>query len=132
MWKSSSIAIINKILYSLLSCYKVHQSNCLHKGYNHHQPLFTGTFGTTQFSIFASPTLHSVCPRKFCIQLLSYCLQILLGKCSTLMQEHLKTNVYAKFGVQTECIMGDSKIVNAQLHPITLSQKIKTTEILTL
>ena len=29
-------------------------------------------------------------------------------------QEHLKTNVYAKFGVQTECIMGDSNIVNAQ------------------
>ena len=27
-------------------------------------------------------------------------------------QEHLKTMVYAKFGGQTECIMGNSKIVN--------------------
>ena len=27
-------------------------------------------------------------------------------------QEHLKTITYAKFGGQTECIMGDSKIVN--------------------
>ena len=28
-------------------------------------------------------------------------------------QEHLKTMVYAKFGGQTECIMGNSKIENA-------------------
>ena len=28
-------------------------------------------------------------------------------------QEHLKTMVYAEFGGQTECIMGNSKIVNA-------------------
>ena len=27
-------------------------------------------------------------------------------------QEHFKTISYAKFGGQTECIMGDSKIVN--------------------
>ena len=27
-------------------------------------------------------------------------------------QEHLKTTVYAKFGVQGGCIMGDSKIEN--------------------
>ena len=27
-------------------------------------------------------------------------------------QEHLKTMVFAKFGGQTECIMGNSKIVN--------------------
>ena len=27
-------------------------------------------------------------------------------------QEHLKTMVYAKFGGQTECIMGNWKIVN--------------------
>ena len=26
--------------------------------------------------------------------------------------EHVKTITYAKFGGQTECIMGDSKIVN--------------------
>ena len=29
-------------------------------------------------------------------------------------QEHLKTMVYAKFGGQTECIMGNSKIENSQ------------------
>ena len=29
-------------------------------------------------------------------------------------QEHLKTMVYAKFGGQTECIMGNWKIENAQ------------------
>ena len=28
-------------------------------------------------------------------------------------QEHLKTMVYAKFGGQTECIMGNSKIENS-------------------
>ena len=28
-------------------------------------------------------------------------------------QEHLKTMVYAKFGEQTECIMGNWKIENA-------------------
>ena len=27
-------------------------------------------------------------------------------------QEHLKTMVYAKFGGQTECVMGNSKIEN--------------------
>ena len=27
-------------------------------------------------------------------------------------QEHLKTMVYAEFGEQTECIMGNSKIEN--------------------
>ena len=30
-------------------------------------------------------------------------------------QEHLKTMVYAEFGGQTECIMGNWKIENAQL-----------------
>ena len=30
-------------------------------------------------------------------------------------QEHLKTMVYAKFGGQTECIMGNSKIENTFL-----------------
>ena len=28
-------------------------------------------------------------------------------------QEHLKTMVYAEFGEQTECIMGNSKIENS-------------------
>ena len=30
-------------------------------------------------------------------------------------QEHLKTMVYAKFGGQTECIMGNWKIENRQV-----------------
>ena len=32
-------------------------------------------------------------------------------------QEHLKTMVYAKFGGQTECIMGNSKIENVDVIP---------------
>ena len=32
-------------------------------------------------------------------------------------QEHLKTMVYAEFGGQTECIMGNSKIENISLYP---------------
>ena len=31
-------------------------------------------------------------------------------------QEHLKTMVYAKFGGQTECIMGNWKIENDMKH----------------
>ena len=31
-------------------------------------------------------------------------------------QEHLKTMVYAEFGGQTECIMGNSKMENANSH----------------
>ena len=31
-------------------------------------------------------------------------------------QEHLKTTVYAKFGGQTECIMGNSDIENGVLY----------------
>ena len=31
-------------------------------------------------------------------------------------QEHLKTMVYAEFGGQTECIMGNWKIENKQYH----------------
>ena len=36
-------------------------------------------------------------------------------------QEHLKTMVYAKFGGQTECIMGNWKIENVQLPVATLT-----------
>ena len=32
-------------------------------------------------------------------------------------QEHLKTMVYAKFGGQTECVMGNSKIENGGRGP---------------
>ena len=34
-------------------------------------------------------------------------------------QENLKTMVYAEFGGQTECIMGNSKIENLNLTEIT-------------
>ena len=38
-------------------------------------------------------------------------------------QEHLKTMVYAKFGGQTECIMGNWKIENGTvLSVVTLTQ----------
>ena len=34
-------------------------------------------------------------------------------------QEHLKTMVYAEFGGQTECIMGNWKIENAPTRPLS-------------
>ena len=37
-------------------------------------------------------------------------------------QEHLKTMVYAEFGGQTECIMGNSKIENGR-YKMELSSK---------
>ena len=37
-------------------------------------------------------------------------------------QEHLKTMVYAEFGGQTECIMGNSKIENC--HYIVLHRRL--------
>ena len=48
-------------------------------------------------------------PTKFCI---NHCFQMLLGICSV-PQEHLMTIVYEKFGGQTKCIMGNSKIENS-------------------
>ena len=38
-------------------------------------------------------------------------------------QEHLKTMVYAEFGGQTECIMGNWKIENRILCQIPMSYK---------
>ena len=35
-------------------------------------------------------------------------------------QEHLKTMVYAEFGGQTECIMGNWKIENDLKHKLTV------------
>ena len=35
-------------------------------------------------------------------------------------QEHLKTMVYAEFGGQTECIMGNWKIENCYIGPSSL------------
>ena len=40
-------------------------------------------------------------------------------------QEHLKTMVYAEFGGQTECIMGNWKIENLYEH--VLSNKTRLT-----
>ena len=40
-------------------------------------------------------------------------------------QEHLKTTVYAKFGGQTKCIMGNSKIDNrAFSHDVTAAMLV--------
>ena len=39
-------------------------------------------------------------------------------------QEHLKTMVYAEFGGQTECIMGNWKIVNRKVkRPIDMDSE---------
>ena len=38
-------------------------------------------------------------------------------------QEHLKTMVYAKFGGQTECIMGNWKIENEELTQLGQRQR---------
>ena len=48
-------------------------------------------------------------PPKFCI---NHCFQMLLGICSVPKSIYLKTIVCAKFGGQTKCIMGNSKIEN--------------------
>ena len=40
-------------------------------------------------------------------------------------QEHLKTMVYAEFGGQTECIMGNSKIKNFESSVLAKSIKIR-------
>ena len=41
-------------------------------------------------------------------------------------QEHLKTMVYAEFGGQTECIMGNSKIENRPVFPVFSSAPVNT------
>ena len=56
------------------------------------------------FSIFQLPIIHLVCPPKFCI---NYCFRNMQSS-----QENSKTIVYAKFGGQTRCIMGNWKIEN--------------------
>ena len=43
-------------------------------------------------------------------------------------QEHLKTIVYAKFGGQTECIMGNWKIENTgRLRPASVYKRVEIT-----
>ena len=65
------------------------------------------------FSIFESPIIHFVCPPP--PQILHKPLfSNALGNMQC-PQEHLKTIVYAKFGGQTKCIMGNSKIDNCTI-----------------
>ena len=61
-----------------------------------------------QFSIFQFPIIHSVCPP----QILHKPLFLNAPGSIAFSQEHFKTISYAKFGGQTECIMGNWKIVN--------------------
>ena len=55
---------------------------------------------TLPFSIFEFPIIHFVLLFSNALGDTAY------------SQEHLKTMVYAKFGGQTKCIMGNSKIEN--------------------
>ena len=63
------------------------------------------------FSIFEWPIIHFVCPppppppQKN----IAYLFLNALGD-TAYSEKHLKTKVYAKFGVQTKCITGHSKI----------------------
>ena len=61
----------------------------------------------SEFSIFQLPIIHSVCP-----QILHKPLFLNAPGSIAFSQEHFKTISYAKFGGQTECIMGNWKIVN--------------------
>ena len=58
------------------------------------------------------PIVHNaIClPPKFCI---NYCCEILLGGLH--IPESIPQQVYAKFGGQTECIMGNWKIVDIKV-----------------
>ena len=47
-------------------------------------------------------------------------------------QEHLKTMVYAEFGGQTECIMGNSKIENSLLAAANDFDDINTRDFCTI
>ena len=62
------------------------------------------------FSLFEFPIIHSVCP-----QILHKHLFLNAPGSIAFSQEHFKTINCAKFEGQTECITGDSKIVNKQL-----------------
>ena len=63
------------------------------------------------FSIFEFPIIHFVCPQILLKLLFSNALRD-----TAYSQEHLKTMVYAKFGGQTKCIMGNSKIENWRIY----------------
>ena len=67
--------------------------------------------GPEQFSIFQFPIIHSVCPPNLHTPLF-----LNAPGSIEFSQEHFKTISYAKFGEQTECIMGNWKIVNRPFY----------------
>ena len=71
------------------------------------------------FSIFQFPIRHSVSP-----QILHKPLFLNAPGSIAFSQEHFKTISYAKFGGQTEYIMGNWKIVNARRSDFEDSTKI--------
>ena len=68
------------------------------------------------FSIFQLPKIHSVCP-----PILHKPLFLNAPGSIAFSQEHFKTISYAKFGGQTECIMGNWRIVNLRSPNETFS-----------
>ena len=87
--------------------------------------LFLPTSSNTLFTIFQLSIMHSVCPQI----LHKLLLWNTLGR-SAYSQEHSATIVYAKFGGQTECIMGNWKIENtASPHEDEQQQRLSSTSI---
>ena len=73
---------------------------------------------TRLLTIFTFPIIHFVCPPNF-----AYTIEFKHSWEYAVSQEHLKTMVYAKFGGQTKCIMGNVKMVNMELYTTTLSRR---------
>ena len=65
----------------------------------------------SKFSIFQFPIIHLFAP-----QILHKPLFLTAPGSIAFSQEHFKTISYAKFGGQTECIMGNWKIVNKKIQ----------------
>ena len=100
---------------------KIHHQDSPAQNYSHHLDVIycshlgflykSASLGFSSFSIFEFPIIHFVCPQILHKPLFSNALGNM--QCP---QEHLKTIVYAKFGGQTNCIMGNSKIGNAKIY----------------
>ena len=71
-----------------------------------------------KLTIFESPITQLVCHQILHNLLFSHALGNMQSS-----QEHLKTISYAKFGGQTECIMGDSKIENKPLETVHIKSR---------
>ena len=69
--------------------------------------IYTHVCNKNSLLFFESPVIHSVAPQNLHEPLFSYAPWSI-----AFSQKHLKTITPAKFGGQTECIMGDCKIVN--------------------